>query len=379
MLYVESDGVVYVVPATGEAEWFRSAERRGEARLRWEDGREATSAVRVVHEAEEMERVRSLLRSKYGERTFRRYFAGATKGLRLDPRAPASAIPPDEALRAEFDSVAPGYDASVASKPVERYLKERAAAHFATALADRDPLLEIGPGTGFHTLRLLDQGHRIVAVDVSERMLQRLRDRAAAAGRSDQLEMRPGRFRDLAGICRDIPDGTFQGVFSAFGAFNLEPELRTAVPTLARLTASGARVVFTSLNRPGLSPMLWETLAGRPGHAMRHVRDVLPVGGSRYPLELYVPSLAGWDRLMRPSFRRRGVAPVSVAAPPFDSDRLTEFSGRQGSSRARALDTHLARWPLAWVAAEWVLLTYERAPEPITGPRAPKRSGPSPR
>ncbi len=350
------------MPATGDAAWFRQAAKSGEARVKWESGREARCAARVVHAAEEMDRVLALLRTKYGEETYHRYFDRVTRGLWLDPLRSPSAPTLDRVLRAEFDSVAPGYDASVASKAIERYLKERARALITTALAGLDPLLEIGPGTGYHTLPLLNQGHRVVAVDVSEQMLQRLKARAESSGWGDRLDARAGRFRDLGDICRDIPDGTFRGIYSAFGAFNLEPEIRPAVSALARLTAPGGRLVFTALNRPGLVPMAWETLMGRPGQALRHVREIVPVGGSRYPLELYVPSLAGWDRLLRPAFRRRSVTPVSVVAPPFDSDRLVEVVGRRGGPRARALDEQLSRLPIAWVASEWVFLTYERQP-----------------
>lgn len=361
------------MPAAGDADWFRHAVRSGEARVRWESGQEKTCSARVVHEPEEMEKVRSLFRTKYGGEIYHQYFGVAARGLWLDPHRTPSAPTADRILQDEFDSVAPGYDASVASKAVERYLKERAVALFTKALDGLDPLLEIGPGTGYHTLPLLEQGHRIVAIDVSEQMIQRLRTRAGSSGRGDRLETRTGRLRDLAGICRDIPAGTFRGIYSAFGAFNLEPELRSAVATLARLMASRGRLVFTALNRPGLAPMAWEALMGRPGQALRHVREVVPVGGSRYPLELYVPSLAGWDRLLRPAFRRRSVTPVSVVAPPFHSERLVEFVGREGGPRARALDERLSRWPISWLASEWVLLTYERTTSMDSGPPPPRK------
>lgn len=356
------------MPATGDADWFRYAARSGEARVRWESGQEARCAARVVYEPEELERVRALLRSKYGEEVYRRHFEGTSRGLWLDPQRAPSAPALERVLQDEFDSVAAGYDASVASKTIERYLKERAVAFFAGALDGLDPLLEIGPGTGYHTLPLLARGHRVVAVDVSEQMIHRLKARAEESGWAERLETRTGRLRDLANVCRDIPDGTFRGIYSAFGAFNLEPEFRSAAVALARVTAPRGRLVFTALNRPGLAPMAWEALMGRPGQALRHVREVVPVGGSRYPLELYVPSLAGWDRLLRPAFRRRAVTPVSVVAPPFDSDRLVELIGREGAPRARALDERLVRWPISWVASEWIFLTYERTTSPGSGP-----------
>lgn len=368
LLYVKSGPGYYVVPSSEDAKWFWRAVRSGAARIRTEGGPEVLCATRAVHEPEEMARVRMLLRSQYDEETFRRHFTGALRGLWLDPRQTPRAPAPDEILRTEFDSVASGYDASIASKVIARYLKDRAAVLFAEALEGLDPLLEIGPGTGYHTLPLLERGHHIVGIDVSEQMLRHLTARAESSGQVDRLETRSGRLRDLAEVCHDLPAGTFRGVYSAFGAFNLEPEFRAAVGALSRLTAPGGRLVFTAINRPGLAPMAWETLMGRPSHALRHIGERVPVGGSRYPLELYVPSLTGWDQLLRPAFRRRTVTPVSVVAPPFDSDRLVELVGREGGPRARAWDERLARWPMAWIASEWVFLTYERTS--VTDPRS---------
>jgi SAM-dependent methyltransferase len=359
---VESEAGLYVVPSSGDAEWFLHASRTGGAWVRMKGQSERLCAARVVHEPGEMARVQALFRSRYGEDTCRRYFEGTWRGLWLDPHQTPAAPALDQILQSEFDSVARGYDASIARKTVERYLKERAVAFLSRALEGLDPLLEVGPGTGYHTLPLLGRGHQTLAIDVSEQMLRQLTARAESSGLAGRLETRSGRLRDLADVCVDVPDGQFQGIYSAFGAFNLEPELRSAVGALTRLTSPGGRLVFTTINRPGLAPMVWEALMGRPIQALHRIRELVPVGGSRYPLELFVPSLTGWDRMLGPGFRRRAVNPVSVIAPPFESDRLVELVGQSGSRRAQALDARLARWPIAWMAAEWVFLTYDRTP-----------------
>jgi SAM-dependent methyltransferase len=358
--FVEDGGLLYVLPSEGEAGWFSRAMRAGGVRIRWKDGHQEIAAAEVLYEPKEIERLHELFRAKYGNTSWRTYFAQSRRALALDRRRPPAPRSHDQALRDEFDSAAPAYDESVERKPVERYLKERAVRMFILALDRFDPLLEIGPGTGFHTLPLLKAGHRVLAVDVSEGMLDRLRRRAAALDLAELLETRSGRLGDLGRILSDRPAGSFGGAFSAFGAFNLEADLGPSAIALARLVRPGGRLIFASLNRPGLAPVLWELATGRPSAAGRRLGEVIPENGIRYPLELFLRTPSAWDRLFHPSFHRTRTEAVSVLAPPFDSDRALSFFGVEGARRIRSLDERLTRLPGAWVAAEWVTLVYER-------------------
>jgi len=368
--FVEDGGILYVLPSEGEAGWFSRAMRAGGVRIRWSDGLQETAAANVVYEPEEVERLHALFRSKYGDRAWRTYFAQSHRALAIDRRRPLAPRSREEAIREEFDSVAPTYDESVDRKPIERYLKERAARMFGRALERLDPLLEIGPGTGYHTLPLLKTGHRVLAVDLSEGMLERLRRHAITQGVSDLLETRRGRLGELGRILSDRPAGSFGGVFSAFGAFNLEADLGPAAIVLARLVRPGGRLIFTFLNRPGLVPLAWELAMGRPAAAGRRLGESIPPNEIRYPLELFLRTPSAWDRVFGASFRRTRTEAVSVLAPPFDSDRALSFFGEDGARRVRSLDERLVRLPRAWVAAEWVTLTYERAGDGKTPPLA---------
>ena len=359
--YVTDGTRWYVVPSRGDVGWYAAAVRAGAARVRPAGGVEVECAATRVFRSEELERVRSLVRAKYGDAALARWFAGIARALALCPGERPTPPSPDELLRDEFDSAAPTYDDSVATHPIDRYLKRRVADRLTVLLDPFDPLLEIGPGTGYHTLRLRDAGHRLLAVDVSSRMLEVLRRRAHEGRyRTAGLETLCGRLGDLEALLSDRPDASFGGAFSAFGAFNLEPEIERAIPSLCRVIRPGGLLVFTSLNRPGASPVGWELAMGRPGAAFGRVSQVVAAGGLRYPLELHLRSPPAWDRLLAPGFRPLSREAVSVAAPPFDSDRLVRWLGSEGGRRAKDLDHRLSRLPGSWVAAEWVLLSYER-------------------
>ena len=361
--YVRDGPLFYVIPAKGDTGWFYRAAHRGAARVRWDDRAPVECAASVRFESAEVARVGELFRSKYGAELWQKHFDAVPRVLRLEPGRAPSAPTPEAVLRTEFDSVARGYDRSLARKPIERYLKDVVAAEFSATLAGFDPLLEVGSGTGYHTLRLLAEGHRVVAVDVSQEMLGELRRRADEGGWSDRLETRRGRLCDLGELFPASEGRLFRGAYSAFGAFNLEPDLARARVALARLVAPGGRLTFTSLNRPGLVPMAWDLLLGRPAAAFRRTSPIIPTGGMRYPLEVHPRSPAGWEDLLGEPFRRLRARPVSVLAPPFDSERLLSYLGTRGRPRARRLDQRLASRAGWAFAAEWVLLEFERRAE----------------
>lgn len=56
-----------------------------------------------------------------------------------------------------------------------------------------DTVLEIGPGTGNLTLRLLSAARRVVAVEIDHRMVAALRRRVSAQGLTDKLHVSPRR------------------------------------------------------------------------------------------------------------------------------------------------------------------------------------------
>ena len=360
LLFVSLGPRTYVVPSQARARWFLAALASGACQVRWPGGRPIECRASLVGEPAEAERALQGLRAKYGEAAWRRYFATASHVIALEPLAPGAPATEVDLVRAEFDATAPRYDRALSSEPFERYLKDRALAEIIAWVDGFDPLLEIGPGTGFHTLPLLRAGHRVTGVDISPRMLEVVHDHALRAGMADRLTLREGRLGDLDAAIPGRPVAAFSAAVSAFGAFNLEPVGDPVVRALARLVRPSGRLIFTSLNRPGWVPMAWEMLLRRPKSAGLRLRTRVPPGGLRYPLALYLRSPTEWDRLLAPSFRRIGLAPVSVLTPPFESPAAARFLGPQGRARARRLDDRLSHGRGLWPAAEWLVLAYER-------------------
>ena len=111
-------------------------------------------------------------------------------------------IDPSSENRAGYDRWAASYDGYVNSTVAVDDL------HFPPLWAGVENLdvLEIGCGTGRHTLRLAAQGNRVTAVDISPAMLARAREKLKACSDVRLLE---GDIRD------DIPLGMFDVVLTA--------------------------------------------------------------------------------------------------------------------------------------------------------------------
>jgi demethylmenaquinone methyltransferase/2-methoxy-6-polyprenyl-1,4-benzoquinol methylase len=185
-----------------------------------------------------------------------------------------------EAVRAMFDGIAPVYDRMnrLMSAGLDRRWRDLTARR---VVRPGDHVLDAACGTGDLALADLRAGAgRVVAVDFSERMLER-------AGRKSQaIEWVQG---DLSKL--PFPDDSFEAATVGFGLRNVS-SLDVALGELGRVLASGGRLGVLEITRPqgALAPFfgLWfdrlVPLAGK----------LLP-GGSAYS---YLP--ASVRRFRRP-------------------------------------------------------------------------------
>lgn len=124
-------------------------------------------------------------------------------------------------------------------------------------------IIDVGAGCGGLALLAQDRGLDVLAVDASERMVERIRARARTAGE------RPARIRaevmDAAALT--LPDDSFDAAISVFGVVLL-PDTEAGMRELARVVKPGAPVAivtWTETHRYELATRLLDAIAAVRG------------------------------------------------------------------------------------------------------------------
>ncbi len=130
-------------------------------------------------------------------------------------------------------------------------------------------VLDVGCGCGATTLGAAErvgEGGKVVAIDLSGPMLERARQRLAAAGYGDRLEV-------VEGDAQSYPfeSGAFDVVLSRFGVMFFD-DPPAAFANLARATQSGGRLAFACWQARERNPWMSVPLEG----AMRHLEPPPP-------------------------------------------------------------------------------------------------------
>ncbi len=357
--FVRLEGVVYVLSTSTRSPWVSHLLTQGGTLVR------VGSAVQphassLLMDTEGRSRVLSRFREIHGDELMTRYFDRPMRVVALRPDHPYEPAGYRERVRWEFDSVAPAYTESNLRDPLEAHLKARSRSRILSYFSGGGRVLEVGPGTGLETLPLLSTGTQVIAVDVSGGMLERLRSRAEAAGVAGSLETREGSLGDLGRVLGDLADGSLQGAYTTYGAFNLEEDLHGLGWELGRLIRPGGRFFVATLNRLGVAPWVYAFAEGRFREIRDRLRSPIPSGPVGYPLEVYPRGPALCRSLLSPEFRLEKVEAATVLAPPRFSPRMHRWLRPSSLQRLVRFDEWLSRhWPGSWLG-EWEFLTFRR-------------------
>lgn len=242
-----------------------------------------------------------------------------------------------------FDSVAGEYDAMNRRNVVICEMRRHLRLAVTRAAVARGRLLDLGCGPGPDAVYFGQQGHRVVAIDVSSDMVREARQAVRHAGVEDLVTVAHWDMQHLD----TLPDAGFDVIYSNLGPFNCVPDLsRIAAPLCARLRPGGT-LVASVIGRH--CPWEWVRFLA-PGEwprlTVRFARQLVPVPlndrtvWTRYytPGEFERPFVA--EGLRRVSLRGLGI----TLPPPY----LEGFADRH-PVLVRALgrtDDHIGHWPL---------------------------------
>jgi SAM-dependent methyltransferase len=264
-----------------------------------------------------------------------------------------------------FDAVAPVYDRTFTWSLIGRAQREITTRALDRLFRPGQRILELNCGTGVDAVHLASRGIEVLACDISSRMIEEARQRAAEALHGS-LSRSKATFRVLAtediGMLRQEGlAGHFDGAFSSFAGLNCVEDLSAVAGNLETLLRPGARVLLCLFGRFCLWEMLWYLGRAMPAKAFRRLR----VGGAigqvieGVTVNVHYPSVRDLTRMFAPQFRLKRWKGVGVAIPPTYLDELAQRFPRLLGGLAH-LDPWLAWCPLLRATGDHVLLTFER-------------------
>ena len=360
LLVVERDGLVFAIPAAERTRWASLVLDDGEAVLEWPDGRRERRSARLVTDRDLIERVREAFREAHGGEKWTRYFERRSRIVQFGPWETRAAGYPKDRLQAEFDAVASRYAGAVAENPFAARLRRRSLSHLLPLFEGRDPILELGCGSGIETVELLCAGHRVTAVDISPQMLYEVQKKARHLGLEGRLTTWQGRITQLGELVTAAGPASFAGAFSTFGALNLEADLDPVRRALALALDRGSPFFAGVLNRHAFAPVAYALASRRPREALNRLKYPIPAEGSAFPVAVFPTTRRRFAELFRPEFQLELAEGASVLAPPDDVPRLRREMRASALGTLGRWDERLCRTRVGTELAEWQFLTFRR-------------------
>ena len=231
----------------------------------------------------------------------------------------------DSTTVAHYDRTAAEYDRQVDGIALNRATRAAFRTRVSELAGPTATILDFGCGTGTDAAWYAEQGHRVVAYDVSAGMVEVLRERCAKEIARGRVVPVVGDLRTLAEALR--PLAPIDAVAANFAVLNHLADLEPVLALLAPFLRSGGVIIASLLNplqrtdprrRWWLKRMwinLWRdtvTVAGMVTTHRHHVRTVRRMALRLYTLdevahvdgaERWSTSRLGWRELRRREFR----------------------------------------------------------------------------
>lgn len=269
------------------------------------------------------------------------------------------------AVRA-FDALAPVFDARFAEWKSVAAQRRAVRRELLAAFAEGASLLELGGGTGEDALFLAERGRSVLVTDGAPAMVERVRQKARAAGLEGRVSAEAVALEDLDDWARarggPSSGPPFDGAFSNFASLNCVAGHAAVGRGLARLLPEGRRAILVVFGPCSPGEMLVLLARGRTRAAFRRLsRSPAPARVAGETFTVTYPSPRAFARAFAPWFRLRRSLGVGVFVPPSSAEPAA--SRFPGILRALEALDRLAARPLAPLG-DHVLLDFERTDAP---------------
>lgn len=223
-------------------------------------------------------------------------------------------------------------------------------------------VLELNCGTGIDAVHLAGRGVRVVACDLSSKMIEAARRRLSTTGLDELVDFRVLDTAKLGSLIVDAPvdDEPFDGAFSNFSGLNCVQDLSLVARNLARLVKPGARILLCMVGRFSPWETAWHLAHGKPRLALRRFqrRPTTPIN-AREAVMVHYPSVSDMQRIFAPDFQLRAWRGIGVAVPPSCLEIFARKIPAVVGGLAR-IDRYISRAPIFRSIGDCVLIQFER-------------------
>ena len=345
--YADIERSFFVLSGRAKSDWVLNAlaERKSKVRI-GELVYQVT--IRRASLAEE-EQVRRAFREKYGTRIVDQWYKDAQACWRLDPEGPPSTRLAGrgeletlvgfqewksrghnyyQSVQKAFDSASEEYDYTISHNYINSWIRKRSINQLYRIAHADDILLEIGCGTGAEAVQISQHVRRIVATDISEKMLELLNRKLNARRLNDKIITAKARASEIDTIKELLPDGMVRVAYSFNGALNCEPNIDRVPAELSKVIQEHGYFLCSIRNTLCLPEALSHSLVLQFGktNTRKDQPVMVSVGGMDIPSYYYSPTR--FARLFHPRFQVRKMIGLPAFLPPAYLSRHYVRTGR---------------------------------------------------
>lgn len=324
--FLTVDGKVVIFPQnSGKQDWVANVQKNPQVSIYW-GGKTIRGTARLRQVYSLKDPLLATFTRKYGEAEVRKRYWGQMRYVEVEVTSQSeSAADYSDLVYAEleaaFDGVAEGYDHHIMDNPMNLWLRNRSVYHLLKLFKKGDVVLEIGCGTGTETLALAKAGIRMIASDLSSKMLEVLSRKALAAGLSDMVVPVHSRPHEVRQKLQELGIGMVDGAYSTYGAVNTDPQLGVFFKDLNAMIKPGGTLVLGVWNKFCMFEILGYAARMRPSMVVARLRNPVPVGKSRFCVASDAYSVGMLNNIISPYFRLEKVYGVEMFLPPSNLTR----------------------------------------------------------
>jgi len=225
-----------------------------------------------------------------------------------------------------FDSAAEEYDFTISNNYINTWIREKSINELLQLVGRDDTLVEIGCGTGAEAIIISKRVGRIVATDISPKMIDLLKVKIRAKGLSGKIFPALVRAAEISKVTKLTEGKRVTAAYSFNGALNCEPNLSRFVDELDSTLQEGGHFVCTIRNSLCLAEVLSHAAVFQFDRMTPRKKQpvMVSVGGIDIPSFYYSPGT--FAKYFGEKFKLRKLIGLPAILPPaYLSDYYVKF------------------------------------------------------